>query len=86
MFRCLKVISLVFIDVDIVQSDLVRIYDGYNETAPILVTFPTTTGIAVGQRILTTQRYMFISFTSDSSLVKRGFKATFLTVSEGNFI
>lgn len=64
------------------DADFVYIYDGMNESAPIMVrlsgTYCTTPGSYV-----TTQRYMFVRFTSNGDTNFDGFGATYSTAVYG---
>lgn len=58
--------------------DYVEIYDGSNSKAPLIKTlFGTFTTPPGGYN--SSQRYMFVKFTSDSSTVRRGFSARYLS-------
>jgi hypothetical protein len=53
------------------------LYDGIDASAPLLASL---SGIALSTSNYTsTQRYMYVSFTSDSSVTSIGFNATFTT-------
>jgi trimeric autotransporter adhesin len=60
--------------------DRVMLYDGMDALAPLLASL---SGIALTTPNYTsTQRYMYVSFTSDSSVTSIGFNATFTTSGE----
>jgi trimeric autotransporter adhesin len=76
-----KVITLSFRVFDTESCcDRVMLYDGMDALAPLLASL---SGIALTTPNYTsTQRYMYVSFTSDSSVTSIGFNATFTTSGE----
>ena len=84
-----QIVKLEFSDFNIEQSstcvyDSVTIYDGENKNSPKLGTY------CGGQPepIDSTGKYLLVEFTSDSSVRKRGFSATYtaVNVEEGEII
>lgn len=58
--------------------DYVEIYDGSNSKAPLIRTLSGTFTTPPGG-FSSSQRYMFVEFTSDSSIVRRGFSARYIS-------
>jgi hypothetical protein len=81
LFFVLQIIVISFPVIDVSYADRVYIYDGYNESAPLLA---DVTGAQNSlQYYRTSQRYMFVKFTSGSSVSSyTGFNATFLSYLE----
>jgi hypothetical protein len=57
--------------------DKVRLYDGNSASSSLLT---TVAGSRTGYRYMSSQRHMFVRFTTDSSVVRYGFNATFSVV------
>lgn len=55
--------------------DRVMLYDGIDASAPLLVSLSGT--VSPTSYYSSTQRYMYVSFTSDSSVTAIGFNATY---------
>ena len=58
--------------------DHVKLYDGFDDESS-LITPPLSGALSTSTQnmFLTTQRYLFIQFTSDSSITNGGFNATY---------
>ena len=58
--------------------DHVKLYDGFDDESS-LITPPLSGALSTSMQnmFLTTQRYLFIQFTSDSSITNGGFNATY---------
>jgi CUB domain len=60
-------------------SDYVYVYDGYNTSAPLIA---LVTGSQSSLNYRTSQRYMFVRFTSGASSSYTGFNATYIAYIE----
>ena len=83
----LFVLQLVTLDIDDFYTynagDTLSIYDGmYGASAPLIITLSGSYGVPTGP-YTTTQRYLFIQFTTDANYNQRGFTATFRTKTAG---
>jgi hypothetical protein len=65
-------ITINFLDIDVAINDLITVYDGENDSAPVLGTFNGTTPPT--ESITSTQGKMFIKFVSDENGTGAGFR------------
>lgn len=82
-----KAIELTLIDMDIEGNeppdcyfDYIEIHDGDNENATKLATLCGNQNHIPPTPFISTYNYMFIKFTTDSSIENRGFKANYTTI------
>lgn len=66
--------------------DHVRIYDGLNYNSDTIAELSGTYVDLSDMSFSSTQQFMYIYFTSDSSVVSNGFSATFQSIGKENFI
>jgi CUB domain len=73
-------VMLTFNDLDTESDyDYVYLYDGSSESDPMIIDY-TGSYRALLPTWMTSQRYMFIRFTSDTSFASRGFDAIYTSV------
>lgn len=71
-----------FIDFLTAADDFVRIHDGDNVNAPLVVTLNGSYAVPPGG-FLSTQAYMLVEFISSPNISNRGFNATYRSRSFG---
>jgi len=64
----------------------VYIYDGFDTSAPLVKNLTGDYNLSAPINVTTTQRFMYIRFTSDVSGVAGGFSTTFTSGPLGNYI
>jgi len=62
--------------------DFVTIYDGDSTKSPLIASLSGT--LAMGTQYNSTQRYMFIRFSSDNTVSGRGFSANYRSTTQGS--
>jgi hypothetical protein len=67
-------ITLNLLNFDLADGDTLRVYDGESTTAPLLAAF---SGIEIPDPVTSSGDVMYVSFTSDESIVQEGFLASF---------
>lgn len=89
LFALLKVVGLVIGSYRLGNGGKIDVYDGANDSAPQLVSFTFEDFSHFPQisvkELMTTQRYMFVRFTSPSNIGSSGgFNATYTTANATN--
>jgi len=73
----LQVVQIHFLSFDLEHRyDQLRVYDGYDAVSPLLYTF---TGASLPSDVLSNRNIVFVSFTTDSSETRGGFKIVYST-------